>query len=260
VSGASDDKPSLAGARAKLGRATFHLQELATDWQEVVDGHDYTFVHEVHASGLNHRYRAAAVPELDARWALVLGDCVHNLRAALDHLAHDLVRADGGTPGERTQFPVQHTAGPAFVWGGVSDEARGLINAVQPFTDSDDGKRLAVIDRLDNAERQGHLELTVGARGVTVPVRGEDTRPAPRIIKVWTSDQPIASGKTVHGYTYETPHFLEDPNVRVVPHLTIEDSLAEACFGRLDARELLGDVLVRWVRDSLLPRFESCFD
>jgi hypothetical protein len=76
---------------------------------------------------------------------------------------------------------------------------------------------------------------------------------------VWTSDQPIASGRTVHGYTYATPHFLEDPNVRVVPHLTIEDSLAEACFGRLDARELLGDVLIRWVRDSLFPQFESCF-
>jgi hypothetical protein len=78
-------------------------------------------------------------------------------------------------------------------------------------------------------------------------------------VKIWTSDQPIANGKTVHGYTYGAPHFLEDPTVRVVPHVTIEDPLAEECFGRLDARELLGDILVPWVRDRLLPRFERCF-
>ena len=163
VSAVSDAKPSLTGVRAKLARATVHLEGFAAAWQEVVDRDDYTFVHEVHANGLNHRYRAAAVPELDARWALVLGDCVHNVRAALDHLAHELVRADGGTPGERTQFPVQHVAGRAFVWGGVGDEARGLIEAVQPSAGGDDGNRLVVIDRLDTADRQGHLKLSVGA-------------------------------------------------------------------------------------------------
>ena len=257
--GVSDEKPSLSGARAKLARATFHLQELATAWQAVVDRGDYTFVHEVHASGLNHRHRAAAVPELDAHWSLVLGDCVHNLRAALDQLAHELVRADGGMPGDRTVFPVLHAPGRTYVWGGVSDEARELIGAVQPFTGTDDGTRLAVIDRLATVDRLGNLVLSVGACGIAAPVRLEVTRPAPPIVKQWTSDQPIANGKTVHGYTYATPHFLEDPNVRVVPHLMIEDPYVEACFGRRDARELLGDVLIRWVRDTLLPRFETCF-
>src|SRR5262245_47951859 len=125
--GASDAKPSLAGARAKVARATSHLEVFAAQWQHVVDRGDYTFVHEVHANGLNHRYRAAAVPELPAHFALVLGDCVHNLRAALDHVAHELVRADGGAPGERTHFPVMHADGRAYVWGGVPDEARVLI-------------------------------------------------------------------------------------------------------------------------------------
>ena len=127
VSRVSDEKPSLSGPRVKLDRASAHFEAFATAWQQVVDRDDFTFVHEVHANGVNHRYRAAAVPELDVRWALILGDCVHNLRAALDHLAYELVRVDGGTPGERTQFPVQYVEGPAFVWGGVSDEARGAI-------------------------------------------------------------------------------------------------------------------------------------
>jgi hypothetical protein len=258
VSSASDATPSLASARAKIDRAAVHLRWFAAAWQEVVDRDDYTFVHEVHASGLNHRYRAAAVPELGAGWALVLGDCVHNVRAALDHLVHELVRADGGTPGERTHFPVQHTAGRAFVWGGVSDEARELIEAVQPFTGTADGARLTVIERLDTTDRRRHLELSVGARGIEAQRRDEPARPVPPIVKVWTSDQPIATGRTVHGYTYARPHFLEDPNVRVVPYVTIEDPLAEACLGRLDASVLLG-TLVAWVREALLPRFAPCF-
>jgi hypothetical protein len=255
----SDEKPSLTGARVKLGRAVVHLRSFEAEWQQVVDRDDYTFVHEVHAGGLNHRYRAVAVPEIDPLWALMLGDCAHNLRAALDHLARALVLADGGVPGERTLFPVQHAESRAFVWGGVSDEARELIEAVQPYTGSDDGRRLAVIDALDNADRQGHLELSIGAGGHPQPARVDVARPAPQIVKEWTSDQPIVSGKTVHGYTYATPHFLEDPNVRVVPHVVIEEPAAEACFGRLDARELLGDRLIPWVREGLLPRFERCF-
>ncbi len=259
VRGVSDEKPSLTGARAKVARAELHLQAFATAWRQVVDRGDYTFVHEVHASGLNHRYRAAAVPELDGGYVLTLGDCVHNLRAALDHLAHELVRADGGTAGERTQFPVLAAPGRAFVWGGVSDDARELIEAVQPYTETDDGKRLAVIERLDIADRQGRLELSVGARRDSVPERADASHPAPPIIKFWTSDQPIAAGKTVLGYTYGSPHFLEDQRVRVVPYVTIEDAVAEAAFGRVATEALLRDALISWVRDSFLPRFDRCF-
>ena len=61
---------------------------------------------EVLLGVVSHRYRAGDVPELDDRWALVLGDCAHNLRSALDYLAHELVRANGGNPDEDTEFPV----------------------------------------------------------------------------------------------------------------------------------------------------------
>src|SRR5262249_7164580 len=158
-----------------------HLRAFETEWQQVVDRDVYTFVHEVHASGLNHRYRATAVPDLDPNWALMLGDCAHNLRASLDHLANELVRADGGLPGARTQCPVQHAEVRPFVWGGVSDEARELIGAVQPYGGTEDGRRISVIDCLDSADRRGHLELSVGARGHELPARVEIPRPAPHI-------------------------------------------------------------------------------
>lgn len=37
---------------------------------------------------------------------MVIGDAVHNARAALDHLVWQLVLAAGNTPNRRTGFPV----------------------------------------------------------------------------------------------------------------------------------------------------------
>ena len=77
-----DDKPSLLGPRAKLQRAELHLRAFESAWQKVIDSDVFTFIHEVNSDGVSHRYRAVAVPDLDDRWSLVLGDCAHNLRGA----------------------------------------------------------------------------------------------------------------------------------------------------------------------------------
>ncbi len=259
MTGANGDKPSLDGARARVERAEAHLRAFEVAWQEVVDRDAYTFVHEVHASGLNHRYRAAAVPALDDRWALVLGDCVRSLRAALDHVAYELVRADGGTPDDRTRFPARMLPTGLQVHGGVADGALRCIAAVQPYTATEEGRRIRVIDRLDVADRQRRLSLAAGSTGHHMPVRTDEARPAPQIVKIWTSDRPIVSGNTVHGYTYISPHFLEDPSVKVIPHVMIDEPVVVEHFGRLGARELLGDKLIRWVGQTLLPGFEPFF-
>ncbi len=38
--------------------------------------------------------------------SLVIGDIVHNLRSAFDHLAYQAVIAGGDTPTTNTEFPV----------------------------------------------------------------------------------------------------------------------------------------------------------
>ena len=96
------NKPSLSGPLGKVQRAEMHLRSFEAAWQKVIDSDAFTFIHEVNADGVSHRYRAVDVPELDDRWALVLGDCAHNLRSALDYLAYELVRANGGDPDEHT--------------------------------------------------------------------------------------------------------------------------------------------------------------
>jgi hypothetical protein len=251
-----DDKPSLAGPLAKVERAEAHLHTFESRWQRVIDAAVFTFVHEVNADGVSHRYRAVDVPDLDDRWALVLGDCAVNLRSALDYLVRELVRANGGSPHEHTTFPAHASPGAARITG-IADEPMQLIEEVQPYAGSDEGNRILAIDALDRAARARLLALAPAATGHRVPVKG--VNPAPQIVEVWTSDRLLEPGKTVHGYTYGEPYFGSDPSVQVLPHLVLDEPAVTAHYGRVAASVLLGDKLIPWVLEQYLPRFEPFF-
>jgi hypothetical protein len=252
------DKPSLSGPLGKVQRAEHHLRSFDGAWQQVIDSDAFTFIHEVNADGVSHRYRAVAVPDLDDRWALVLGDCAHNLRSALDYLVYELVRANGGEPDEHTEFPVHESPGGVRISGAIAEEALQLIEEVQPYTATEEGNRIRAIDVIDRAARRRLVSLVPAATGHSVPVAARSI-PAPQIVEVWTSDRPLETGKTVHGYTYGTPYPGEDPSVRVLPHLVLDEPAVEMDFGRVAASLLLGDKLIPWVREQFLPRFEPFF-
>ena len=254
-----EHKPSLDGPRTKLAWAESHLQLFQDEWQKLVDAHAYTFIHEVHADGLNHRYRAVAVPELDPKWTLLLGDCIHNLRSALDQLVCELVRANGGTPELGTQFPAHAEPGGVRIPGGVAPEALRLIEGVQPYTESDDGNRIRLIDRLDLVHQQRQLPLAPCAGGRRITVNFRQQRVAPQVVKSWTSDRALEPGKTVHGCEYITPYYAEDPNLKVIPHIVVEDPVVTRIYGRTPAPEMVNERLLQWVRAVYLPRFEPFF-
>jgi hypothetical protein len=222
----------------------------------VIDAAAFTFIHEVNADGVSHRYRAIDVPELDDRWALMLGDCAINLRGSLDYLARELIRANGGHDDDHIAFPVCRSAHDDGLIG-IADDAMQLIEEVQPDADSAESERIHAIDALAGAARARLLSLSPAATGHRVPVKG--VNPAPPIIEVWTSDRPLEPGKTVHGYTYGEPYFGSDPSVEVYPHLVVDEPAVAANFGRVAASVLFGDKLIPWLREQFLPRFEPFF-
>jgi hypothetical protein len=74
-------------------------------------------------------------------WSVVIGEIVHNLRSALDHLIWQLVIKETGAPPttNKTQFPIfdtlagyQSRGEPVFLHG-VGATAKTLIKAAQPF-------------------------------------------------------------------------------------------------------------------------------
>lgn len=135
-------KPSLEGVDAKIRRAKAHIAEFKKLVDGAVNGSGYHFAFDADPEGGYHVYRVYDVPKIDPDWSLVAGDCIHNLRSALDHLAWQLVRLDGkNDPTCDTQFPLRQfpcnkkgVYVPPEIWPKITRaDIRELVKKVQPY-------------------------------------------------------------------------------------------------------------------------------
>jgi len=100
-------KASLDGPRAKHRRAIEHIQALHGKIDEFAERNPDPKVE--HFDQQTGRYTLAVQfgDEPDAeRWGILLGDAIHNLRSALDHIPWQLVLLNGATPGPENQWPL----------------------------------------------------------------------------------------------------------------------------------------------------------
>jgi len=105
----------------------------------------------------------------DIRLATIVGELVHDLRSALDHLAWCLVTENGGTPDQDTTFPILKKPPTKDgvrvlpnVSGGVSDAARTLIERAQPYWPIDvnvEYDALWLLHRLSNIDKHRHIPI-----------------------------------------------------------------------------------------------------
>ena len=82
------------------------------------------------------------VDRMPARLNTLIGEFLHDLRSALDHLAWQFVLHNGGKPSTDTSFPILKVTPPTNkkgeqtlpnVAGGVSLRARTLVGEAQPY-------------------------------------------------------------------------------------------------------------------------------
>lgn len=104
---------NLDGARPKVDRADEHRAALAEETSHDREENWLPISAEIDdASGLC-LVRISAEPNFPVvRWGLMIGDVVHNLRSALDHLAWQIAHENGKSPGNprQVQFPIADTA------------------------------------------------------------------------------------------------------------------------------------------------------
>lgn len=139
----------MAGAVFKLYRAALHLQELQCEIDAYLssqphsttlysDGSDRRFVLKGH---LSHE-----PPEM---LPLIVGDCLQNMRVALDHLAWALAELGGKEPPRNTAFPIYidrddfHDRNKK----GVPTAGSGLGKMRAPGRGADDHRRTATLPR-----------------------------------------------------------------------------------------------------------------
>ncbi len=155
---------SLDGPRLKLERARVHLEDLD---RRVLSFSDMQAQHVVIHRNPETRKIAwviAQAEEPPEDLGPVVGDCLHNLRSALDHLAWQLVLANGKKPGGKTEFPVWNT--PEDFAAKSKDQVRGMdpgvvavIEESQPYYVS--RKSIGTTHQLNRIDKHRHFHLVV---------------------------------------------------------------------------------------------------
>jgi hypothetical protein len=129
--------------RAKLARADEHLDALYRETDGWGDRDPFRIVREHNADGTVHQFSLRFKVQPDTlRWALLLGDALHNLRSALDHIVYALaVRQTGRDPPPKMRdlnFPIRSSRD---AWNKQADKAiaplneptRAAIKKAQPY-------------------------------------------------------------------------------------------------------------------------------
>jgi hypothetical protein len=162
----------LEGSWAKLDRANGHRHAIEDGIERWRENHPHEFIHDQESQPgwtiLTVKIRTRPPVELGA----IVGDYVHNLRSALDHLVWQLVIANGGTPGRHTEFPIALTE-PSFakraitgtrtrpgMLTGVAPHVIEVIRRYQPCERGDDAANhpFAILQDLWNADK--HQTIT----------------------------------------------------------------------------------------------------
>src|SRR5262249_26153041 len=97
-------------ARLKVQRGNHHISDIERLFTDFVTTNPHKLIDETDPNDGSVTVRIefdkeAPVDIALAKLALAIGDAIHNLRAALDHMTWELVGMHGGTQDHRLQFP-----------------------------------------------------------------------------------------------------------------------------------------------------------
>src|SRR5271166_256514 len=149
---------SLSSSRLKVARAKRHLHDIA----KVLKGLEHgrcELVPEIQQNPNIGVLRIRLSPKPPEELSLVVGDCLFNLRSALDHLVWQLVLSNKGTPTDRHLFPISKNR-EAFNdavtkhhrLDCVPAEAATIIERLQPYH-TGETHPLALLSKLHNIDK-----------------------------------------------------------------------------------------------------------
>ncbi len=169
--------PEFASCWVKIGRSEEHANAFYSELKAWVDSDPYVIGKKVNADGSRHSVfieDIKTVPDLD-RWSGIVGDCVHNLRCALDHFVYAAAIHESGVdpPADKRtlQFPIADT--PAdFIkseWRikSLGVTARAEIERLQPYNRRHPSlpPLLALLRDLDDFDKHRLLNIVASQVG-----------------------------------------------------------------------------------------------
>jgi hypothetical protein len=214
----------------KLSRASYHLERLDAEIREWRERATHRYVSRFNReSGKQLVY--IRFPELiPSELPLIIGDCLHNLRSALDNLAYELaVRHHGTSPlperfDRRSEFPIfgdrewkAHERRNKI--GCIHPKAHAIIKRLQPYNNGDEfaSHPLWQLHELSNMDKHRAPHITQVA--VSAWADNPHTPHVPGTITINLG--PFEDGAEIASYTPRTsPVEGFDPHVHMEPLLT----------------------------------------
>jgi hypothetical protein len=254
--------PDLHSVDLKMWRAECHQKALHVEFAAIGKVGLNSFEPKVEEGALKHSYYPIHPNPVPDSLLAKLGDCVHNLNSALDHLACNLVRVSGFNAIDDVYFPVHPTELRVNPCTGdqekrlqikVRPEIREWLDSIQPYKGTETGMRLWTLHNLDVTDKhRGHLVAAFAALGIRKTYTAsnwETARKFPVGQVTWTSPEPLAHGKKCLTVTYDAPQLEVDADLKIATKIL---------FGRGSGVEGQGvlavvDDLMRLVALDLLP-------
>ena len=218
----SDER--LAFIREKVDRAKQHIHDLKVARERFLAEEPARFATKFDSQTGEELLYITHLRPPPAAFGLMAGDAIHNLRSALDHLAWQLVLANGQTPGNQTAFPIfddaaRYQAGRNRYIQGMAQSAVDAIDATKPYKGGNDA--LWVLHRLDIADKH-HALLTTLTSLVSAEFHVNRSFLDPRF-RFGAFSLPGIKG-LIEGQVF----FTRQPEVHKEVNLTFDVSLSEA--------------------------------
>src|SRR5690242_15811946 len=98
----------LGSSLLKVSRASEQILQLAGNIQAFLGTNPYTIVREIDYEAGRMAFRTKVREPCPPIWSVLVGECLHNLRSALDYMIWDLVILETGAPPvvTKSQFPI----------------------------------------------------------------------------------------------------------------------------------------------------------
>jgi len=259
----------------KLWRAECHLKYVNREMRRYSGRNPYRVVRVVREADDERnvwQYNLVVTDRPDPMLSAMIGDCVHDIRCALDHVVTAHVppkfsrasnfpirlkdpwekNADGGFV-----YPDKERAGFDGAIEGLGERATALIKALQPYASHFDPMldHLAIVNELDNSDK--HRQITTlleGIEGVSTRVllRGVDiTDDLRRNNSILDTDGMVAPGTPVTRFRLLDPTIME-PDVDVKVEGTAKVVIRAEKFERnFETLETLRSI-INYVGDNVL--------
>lgn len=263
----------LDSVHLKVARAEYHAKRFRKRAEAYAAKEPYSAVGKIDQIRNRAVYIAQVKEEPPDELRVVVGDCIHNLRAALDNLAYALAVRQSGSPppNERSicfpirdtpnMFPSQKNTG--IVLGAMPPSARGVIESLQPYHRRKDPQRhpLWVLRDLDDFDKHRVLHVVNATSNraafqFSVPVKG---------VKIHHYFGPLENGTELAWFdlsdaVVDIPGGGPEVGVDLDVNLGFGISFDKAGPANGDGVTwLIEEELIPYVKKTVLPKFTKFF-